>query len=114
MNELESVFIQCNPETVHRPYEIYPKTYDIKCNIVIDNRWEETSKRRLNTDKILPKSKRNHSVIQPWQSSYKRWNRNPHIIERLLVKKASKQICDEIDKELMADVIRVFGTNNEI
>jgi hypothetical protein len=83
-------------------------SYKLDANFDLDISWEKTSKRRLNTNRILPKSKRNHNIIQPWQSSYKRWNRNPHIIERLLVKKCAKEICDEIDKELMADLVKLF------
>lgn len=107
-------FLQAPEKTMNRPYAIHSKTFNIKCNVEIDNDWEDTSKRRLNTHRILPKSKRNHNIIQSWQSSYKRWNRNQPILERIWCKRANKKLVDEIDEQIITDILRIVGTNNEI
>jgi len=71
--------------------------------------FEETSKRRLNTDRILPKSKRNHNIIQSWQSFYKRWYRNPHNAEYIVGKIFKKELTNEIDKQIIEELVALFG-----
>ena len=66
-------------------------------------------KRRLNTGKILPKSKRNHYIIQPWQSRHRRNKRNLEDSHHIVTKKMIKNLTDEIDRQIIDEILEKFN-----
>lgn len=112
--EMSGIFMQIPEKTNNRPYEVYPKTFNIKCNVEVDTDWQRKSKRRLNTNRILPKSKRNKNTMRPWQSYYKRSHRNKKIWERILAKSMASELLHMMDKEIISGIVKIYGTNNEV
>jgi hypothetical protein len=55
-----------------------------------------------------------HRIIETWQTRYRRNQIRWHFAMQRVVRRMAKEIRDEIDKEIIADIVRIVGTNNEI
>lgn len=102
MTILEGIFIQCDNRTRNRPYSLPPDMTRIKVKYPFFVKIHQLRMAGIR-----------HNIIQTWQTKYRHNEIRWYLAVQRVVRRMAKEITDEIDKEIIADIVKMFGESHE-